>query len=817
MSHTFLALTLSLAAACLARSADLELNGRVTDENGAPVAGAIVTITPGDHQTQTGPSGAFSFLIPTGECRIAVRREGYYELKDRPLHLENSQDVTLVLNSVREVFQSVNVSDQPSPVDLSQTRQQVELTGTEINDLPYANSHSLRNSMQLMPGVVEDTSGGLHLNGSAENQVQYVLNGFDITNPITGQFDSTLAVEGIRSVDYSSGRYSPEFGKGTAGVLAISTENGTDTFHYTATDFIPGLQFQQGVRLGNWYPRVGISGPIIRGRAWYSDTFDSEYTTQLVTGLPSGQNTRNGWTGSNLLHAQVNLAARNILYADFLLTVSDQNRVGLGALDPVSTTLTVRDRQYFGSVKDQIYVGHWVMEFGYAHDEFVNRGTPQGSGPYVYSPTGRSGNYFVTADQTAWRDEGVVHVYAPPFSFLGSHLIEAGINGDLARFEDMTRRGEYQLIGLNGQVISQTKFSGIANAGVNDPTESAWLLDTWRIAKQLQLHAGFRQDYDALIGALGWSPRIAFSWAPFAAGHTRVAGGYSVTHDAVPLQPFGQVLNELAFTMYAAVSGVAPAPTPTTFSLGHGLKLPRATNWSLSVDQEVATHVTISANYLRRRGTEGFDFVNALSPDAPPSLLPLPNGTSPGDFQLSNLRRDDFDSGSITVRQTFSGQHEWMASYTRSRAVSNGVLDFNTLVPLAVLPALVPMPWDAPNRILGWGYLPLPWKNWSVATLADLRSGFPFSVEQQTGVVQGAVDSTRYPMNFDLNLALERIVTFRGYRFALWGGVNNATGRKNPTAVNNTIGSPQYLQFFGDEGRHFVVKIRFFGRSKTNK
>jgi len=31
--------------------------------------------------------------------------------------------------------------------------------------------------------------------------------------------------------------------------------------------------------------------------------------------------------------------------------------------------------------------------------------------------------------------------------------------------------------------------------------------------------------------------------------------------------------------------------------------------------------------------------------------------------------------------------------------------------------------------------------------------------------------------------------------------------------VNNTAGSPQFLQFYGEEGRHFVARIRFFGRA----
>jgi hypothetical protein len=469
-------------------------------------------------------------------------------------------------------------------------------------------------------------------------------------------------------------------------------------------------------------------------------------------------------------------------------------------------------------VKDQIYVGGTVVEFGYAHNAFSTTNTPQGSSPYIFSPQGRSGNYFVNSDQTSARDQFQVHAYAPAFSFFGSHLIEAGAGGDLLHYDGNFHRTSYELIGLNGLPLLQTSFTGPGIFTVTDATQSAWVLDTWRLSKNLQIHAGLRQDWDQLVGATGWSPRVAFSWAPFGATHTRVAGGYSVTHDAVPMQPFGQVFDQTAITTQFNPAGVPVGPAAATnFTLGTGLKLPRASNWSASVDHEMRSHVTVSVQYLRRRGTDGFDFVNVLAPGSPPSLLPLANGAAPGQFQLSNLRHDDYDSGTVTVRQTFAGQHEWMASYTRSSAQSNSLLDFNSLVPLNVLPGAVPVPWDAPNRILGWGYLPLPWQYWSVAVLADLRSGFPFSVQQQTGVLQGLVDSMRYPMNLDLNLALERIVTLHGYRFALWGGVNNITDHRNPTAVNNIIGSPQYLQYFGDEGRHFVAKIRFFGRAKSTK
>ena len=798
---------------CVAQGAGL--TGRVTDENDAPVARARIAVhsTAGSWTAWSDPGGAFSITLPaSGDYQVDVQREGYYELKDRPIHIEGALELTLSIHTVREVFQSVDVNERPAPVDVTQTRNEERLTGTEVNDILYPNSHSLRNAMKLMPGVVEDTAGGMHFNGSSENQVSYVLNGFNVTDPVTGQFRTLLAVEGVRSVDYESGRYSPQYGQGSAGVLQIRTESGADVFHYTATDFIPGLSFQQGVRLGNWYPRFGVSGPIVHGRAWFSDTFESEYSNTLVTGLPSGQNTRSGWAGSDMLHTQINLNSRHILYADFLVNIDDENRVGLGVLDPLSTTQTVKSREYLGGIRDQISVGSGsLIEFGYAHNAFENSQAPQGQALYVFSPAGRSGNYFVTGSQISSRDQWTVHWYAPQFHLGGTHQIEAGGAADLLHYDGNFQRTGYDLFGLAGQVLSQTTFTGPGLFTVHDTEAAAWVLDTWRIARRLQIDAGLRADRDRLVASTGWSPRLAFSWSPLAAGHTRVAGGYSVTYDTVPLDPFGRILDQSAVTTAPGTPRVL-----TVFGRGPGsLKIPRATSWSASVDHEVSAHVSAGVKYLRRRGTDGFDFLNVLAPDAPPSLLPLPNGAAAGDYRLANLRRDNFDSVQFMVRQTFSGQFEWMASYTRSRAQTNAVLDMNTLEPLQVLPVFVPMPWDAPNRALGWAYLPLPWKNWAVAVLADARSGFPFSVQQQTGVIAGAVNSFRYPFNFDLNLAIERMVTLRGYRFALRGGVDNLTGARNPTAVNNVIGAAQYLHFLGFEGRHFVVRIRFFGKAGT--
>lgn len=817
----FSRLAILSALACLPLcAASVTLNGHVLDENEAPVRDARVTA--GSQTAQTDPDGAFRLTLPgPGDYMVSVERQGYYELKNQPVHIEAAQEITLVINSVREVFQSENVNEQTSPVDIEQSRNEERLTGTEINDIPYANSHSLRSSLLMMPGLVEDATGAMHVNGSSENQVNYVLNGFNITNPISGNFQSDLAVEGIRSLDLSSAQFSPQYGKGTAGVLNISTENGTDMFHYTATDFIPGLSVQQGLRLGNWYPRFGVSGPIKKGKAWYSDTVDIAYIEGLVLGLPRGENTRSGLLGSNLLHTQVNLTPSNILYADFLVNLDNEGRVGLGVLTPISTTSSLHSHEYFASVKDQAFFGHGTLvEFGYAHNQFYNAQIPQGDALYVISTTGASGNYFVNSRQSATRDEGLIHAYLPKFEFFGSHQVEAGVDGDRLHYDGNFDRTGYEVLGLSGQLLSETVFPTPATFGVGDIEMASYILDTWRTSKQLQFTFGIRQDWDQRIASNGWSPRASFSWSPFASGRTRVSGGFAITHDAVTMDILGRPYDQTAFTTFYTTSGTpAGPPATTTFAIGGApLVLPRATNWNLNVDRQFGSSVFVTAKYMRRRGTDEFAFLNELAPNAPPSLLPLPGADAAGIYQLTNLRRDDYDSVQVAVRQKLSGQYEWMVSYTRSRALSNAVLDFNGTQPLQVLPGLVPMPWDAPNRLLAWAYFPLPrhvrlTKNWAISVLTDMRSGFPFSVRDQTGVILGAVDSYRYPLNFDLDLAIERTLTLRGYRFALRGGADNVTNQRNPTAVNNVAGAPNYLQFLGYEGRHFVVRIRFFGRA----
>ena len=815
-------------ASCLAVfpvcAAQISVTGRVIDENEAAVSGAQITVSSAGESVVlhavSDATGRFTVQVPsTGDYQFSAECAGFFPLKSFGVQVrEGAGEVHLVLNHAKEILQSVDVTSSPSPVDIEQTDSERRLSGIQILDVPYPSTHSLRNAMSIMPGVIEDAAGGLHFDGGKENQTNYLLDGFNISDPLTGQLDARVSVESVQSLDYLSGRYSPEFGKGSAGTLQIKTENGDDQFRYSATNFIPGVDTKKGLHLGAWTPRANLSGPILKGRAWFSDSLDGDYNILIVPELPKGQDQSTSWQASNLLHTQVNITPANILFGDFLVNYDSGSRVGLSALDPPSTTTDLRIRTWFVGVKDQIYIARGtLLELGFGDISTFLRQIPQGDGIYVYTPDGRQGNYFVDSTQHSRRDQFLGNLFLPALHQAGRHQFKAGFDVNRLDYsQDVTRTG-YQLFGVSKDLLRSVTFSGNGKFSRPSLETSFYLLDDWQVRPNLTLEIGARQDWDELVRRVSWSPRAAFSYG--ISGHTRISGGYAVVYDATTLQLFTRPLDQYSLAdVYAPDGTLLRANSLTLFTLANQrLQTPLVRNWTLGADHLFPRRIRVNVSLLRRRGGDQFAYLNTL-PDpvvAPPDLAATYHATYLEQiFSLTNARHDDFDSAQVTLHQPFGGRYEWMASYTRSKTHSNDVIEQTIDQPLVIqgFNNTGPLPWDSPNHFLSWGYLPTLWKNWAVSYLLETRSGFPFSVQHENGDLVGAPDSHRFPNYFNLNLHLEWRFHFRKTRFALRGGINNLTDHRNPTTVNSTLESPQFLTYYGSEGRHFVVRLRWLGK-----
>ena len=123
-----------------------------------------------------------------------------------------------------------------------------------------------------------------------------------------------------------------------------------------------------------------------------------------------------------------------------------------------------------------------------------------------------------------------------------------------------------------------------------------------------------------------------------------------------------------------------------------------------------------------------------------------------------------------------------------------------------------PLQWDAPNRVLSWGWLPVPkLKNWDFVYTADWRTGFPYTSVNANQQVVGEPNSRRFPDYFSLSPGLEWRFHFRGYYFGLRGVIENIADSQNPAIVNSDVDSPQYGTFSVPEGRSLTARIRLIG------
>jgi hypothetical protein len=785
------------------------VSGHVASDTGNPIPNAAVVAVHRESAAEvrvlTDPTGAFSAVFPgPGEYAVSAEATGYFALKDQAVTLAAGEnELNLMLAPVREFADAVDVHATTNSVELDTTRHQETLNGAELLNIPFPAAESLKNSMRILPKVVQDSLGNIHPAGGSENQALYVLDGFDVGDPLTGRFDSRLSIESVQTMSLETGLFPAEYGKAAAGILTLDTKTGDDRIRYSATNFVPGVENRKGWRIGTWNPRGNISGPVRRGRIWFSDSFTGQYAQTVVDELPPGHDTSTGLRYENFAKVQANLTPRNILTAGFLATWWSSDLNGLGPLDPAQTTTDQRARQWFGYVKDQFYMSEGALiEFGYAGNRTFSRTSPQGDALYLFTPQGRGGNYFVNGDQNASRDQFLTNAFLPSFHLLGTHQIKTGIDLDhLGYSQNMLRTG-YEYITAADLPVRRVMYGGSGALESTAFEASGYAQDSWRARENLLVETGVRWDWESLISTWSASPRVGVAWTPPGLHDTKISGGFAITRDAPNLILFTRPMDQYPIAyLYPPYGDPAIPQVSRYYNPGRGFSSPRNTNWSAAIDHRLSSSMFLRLEALRRRGVDGLTYSESTLSSGAETI-----------YVLGNRRADSYDSVGMTVRQSLAREYGWMANYTWSRARSNAVLDVSADSAVIVSDNAGPLPWDAPHRLLGWAYVPTFWKNWAIASLVEYHTGFPFSVVNEAGGIVGTPNSYRYPQFFELNLSVERKFEFHRQRWAARAGWVNITNHRNYNTVNNDINSAEFMSFSGGQSRAFNFRFRWLGK-----
>jgi hypothetical protein len=793
-------------AAAGGQSASLRVT--VTDENGAAVPLVRLTLAPASGagaihgETDFGGRAEFRGLVP-GVYTVEAEKEGFYIVSGKQIELPATESIEITLPHQQEYREAVTVTAAPPGIDPDRTAAQVRLSGEQIINLPYSTTRDIRNAFPLMPGVLPGLAGQVFVDGASASQSDYRLDGFQVSDPVNGLFDLRVSPDAVRSVTVDASRNSAEFGKGSGGLLNLATGMGDDHFRFSATNFIPSLQDRRGIHIEAFTPRMAFSGPLRKGKAWFYDAAEGEYDLTIVTELPEGADQAPLWRWSNLSKAQVNLTRSNLLTTSFLVNRLTSPHNGLTALSPLETTTDFAQNAYLSTVKDQAYLpGGFLLETGFGFGQYDTSSIPRGDLPFVIRPEGTSGNFFETAESTARRFEWLANLYFPSVHWHGQHQFLLG--GDFDRIEDhqLLGRGEILIYREDGTLDRQATFAGPPRFDLNNFEASGFFQDRWAPAKRLLVEAGLRFDWDTVLENTLVSPRLASTY--MLAPQTKLSLGVGLAYDETNLGLFARRLEGARLETFFAPDGTTVlGQVLTTFQAnGSALEEPRYLYWSAGFEQKLPRAVYLRVEYLRKRGANGLDYESSgLGPSGLPSGL----------FVLRNHRHDHYDAVTLTLRHTFRKGYMLFGSYTRSRARSDAVLDSTLENPLFSPQLPGPLPWDAPNRFLSWGWLPLV-KKFMLAYTLDWRTGYAFSVVNQDQELVGLPDRLRFPDYFSLNLHVERRFRLFGFEWALRGGFDNITGRANPTVVNNNIDSPTFLSFSGERGRSFTGRIRFLGR-----
>lgn len=248
-------LPVCLLGVCAAPAQEVRatITGIVTDPSGAPVAGAIVTVTSIAQNvsvsTKSNETGNYvsPFLAP-GVYRLAVELSGFKKFVRENIVLEAQDKARVdVRLEVGELQQSVTVSEAVSLLQTeTATRSQI-ISNELIAHVPTQG----RNPFQIAwaaPGVIKtedwrylrsfDIAGtsNFSVNGGRNRENEVLLEGIsNVRGSRTVIHVPTM--ESVQEFKVVTNTYDAQYGRTGGGVVAIVTKSGGNSFHGNAFEY----------------------------------------------------------------------------------------------------------------------------------------------------------------------------------------------------------------------------------------------------------------------------------------------------------------------------------------------------------------------------------------------------------------------------------------------------------------------------------------------------------------------------------------------------------------------------------------------------
>ena len=241
------AFVLALPTASIAQTFRGGINGTVTDQSGAVVAGASVealdTATDVSHKSVTTTAGEYSFQdLPLGTYKVTVSASGFKSAVVSSVPVTAGVIYTLPVKlGVESAGETVEVSASGLALDTTTTTQTTDIPEVTVQDIPL-NGRDFTQMIGLAPGFAGYALGGFgSVNGTRGNQVNWQIDGSDNNDwwhniPAVNQggveniAGVTLPIDSIAEFSLQT-QSSAEVGRNPGGSVNLVTKSGTNSLH----------------------------------------------------------------------------------------------------------------------------------------------------------------------------------------------------------------------------------------------------------------------------------------------------------------------------------------------------------------------------------------------------------------------------------------------------------------------------------------------------------------------------------------------------------------------------------------------------------
>ena len=415
--------------------------------------------------------------VPPGSYRISAEATGLAATQNVIIRAATVSEIALEMK-IQAATESTTVTASAEPADTREPSGTNIVGDSAVRNMPNIDEQ-FQSLLPLIPGVVRGPNGLINMKGARASQNGSLVNSADVTDPATGTTAINIPIDVVSSIHVLSTPYDPEYGKFTGAVSNVETRSGDfNKFRLSGQNFIPRLRRIDGsiVGIAAFTPRITFSGPIVKDRVAFTQSFEYRYERDPVDSLPPLQSYNRSENFNSYTQFDVNISQKQTASASFAIFPQRLDYYGLNTFTPQPSTPDLNERGY------QAYLQHrYVTDSGdlltsqVSFRRFNADLVPNSNAPYELLVETTEGGFFNHQNRNTTRTEWEEIFRSHPRHFFGSHELDAGVDFAHSSYDGRQQFLPVQIFGVAGYPLEQIQFGPTSTFSV-DQNETAWFV-----------------------------------------------------------------------------------------------------------------------------------------------------------------------------------------------------------------------------------------------------------------------------------------------------------------------------------------------------